>query len=251
MYYHSRGIIIKNIDFRETDKLVTVFTEERGKLKAIAKGVKKPGSSLRACIQPFCHSNLFFSSGKELGLITQAKLIDFFGNSREDISRTVYCIYIMQLLDKSLMDHMAAPDLYKTTLLVLDYFNKSGYNSLILRYFEMSLLISLGYKPVLDQCVCCRQSRKSMPGFSLHDGGMVCEGCKNQVEGYIVITGELLALMKLMVNGNLKTLSRVKVSENAIIRLENLIERYLEYQLERRFQFKSTIRALKKFLPIQ
>jgi DNA repair protein RecO (recombination protein O) len=63
MYYKSRCIILKNRDLRETDKLVTIFSEPEGKTTAVAKGIKKPKSSLRGCIQPFCHSLLFFSRG--------------------------------------------------------------------------------------------------------------------------------------------------------------------------------------------
>jgi DNA repair protein RecO (recombination protein O) len=79
MYYRSRSIVLKNMDFKETDKLVTVFSEDQGKMRAVAKGVKKPNSSLRACVQPFCCSQLFFNGGRELDVITQGRLLDFFG----------------------------------------------------------------------------------------------------------------------------------------------------------------------------
>ena len=83
MYYNAPVIIIKSIDFSEADKLVTVFSEQYGKLRAIARGIKKPKSSLRSCVQPFCYSQLHFYRGRDLELITQGKLLDFFGNSRK------------------------------------------------------------------------------------------------------------------------------------------------------------------------
>ncbi|MEN6461695.1 MAG: DNA repair protein RecO, partial [Syntrophomonas sp.] len=104
MYFRSRSIVLKNMDFKETDKLVTIFSEAQGKLRAVAKGVKKPNSSLRACVQPFCCSLLFFNGSKELELITQGRLLDFYGNCREDINMLLYIMYMMELLDKSLMD---------------------------------------------------------------------------------------------------------------------------------------------------
>ena len=115
MNYRSRAIILKTIDYRDADKLVTLFSEKHGKVRAVARGVKKPASSLRVCLQPFCHSNLYLSGGKELENVTQGKLIDFFPNIREDIDLTLQVLYLMELLDKSLMDHMALPSLYSVT----------------------------------------------------------------------------------------------------------------------------------------
>ena len=69
---------------------LTIFSEKEGKITAVAKGIKKTRSSLRGCVQPFCHSLLFYNRGKEMDLITQGKIIDFFGNSREDMNRTLY-----------------------------------------------------------------------------------------------------------------------------------------------------------------
>ncbi len=247
MYYQSRSLIIKSMDYRESDKLVTLFSEKEGKLKAIARGIKKPGSSLRACVQPFCHSLLFFHQGRELDLITQGRLLDFYGNSREDIKRTLHCMYIMELLDKSLMDRAAMPRLYGLTLSILQYINNNGLNHLVLRYFELQLLIQLGYRPVLDKCVNCGR-QGGFKNFCLEAGGMLCPDCSAGEQNGIVLYGEVLGLLKLMAHGNLNTLQRVQASGAALEKLELFLERYLEYHLERRFNLKNTIRVLKKSL---
>jgi len=248
MYYRSRAIIIKTMDFRETDKLVTMFSEKEGKLKAVAKGIKKPKSSLRACVQPFCHSSLFFSAGRGLDLITQGKLLDFYGDVREDMSRTLYAVYMMELLDKTLMDRVALPGLYATTLSVLRYLNEISLNLLIIRFFEMNLLINLGYSPVLNKCVLCNKKHGSLQIFSLAEGGVVCNDCAGQLDKKFLLSGESLALLRLLVTGNIKTISRVKTSDATLKQLENFLEKYLEYYLERKFNMKNIIRKLKKFI---
>jgi len=139
MYYRSRAIVLKSINYRDTDKLVSLFTEEKGKVRSIARGVQKPKSSLRACTQPFCHSMLHLSSGRELDIITQGKLIDFYGNSREDVVLSLHSLYIMELIDKALLDKMPMPELYSCALSVLEYLDKKGFNPLVLRYL-MNLL---------------------------------------------------------------------------------------------------------------
>jgi len=246
MYYCSRAIIIKTMDLRETDKLVTLFSEKEGKIKAVAKGVKKPVSSLRACVQPFCHSLLFFSRGRELDLITQGRLLDFFGNSREDIERALYSVYIMELLDKTLMDRVAMPGLYAVVLSVLKHINEAGYNPLVVRFLEMNLLINLGYRPVLDECVLCGKKDEGLRCFNIASGGVVCSTCVRSLNGNFPLSGEMLALIRLLATGNLKALSRVKVSGAVLHQLEIFLERYLEYYIERRFNMKKIISVLKK-----
>jgi DNA repair protein RecO (recombination protein O) len=245
VYYRSNAIILKSIDYRESEKIVTIFTEKEGKIKAIAKGTKKPNSSLRACIQPFVNSFLYFSQGKNMDIITQGKVVDFFGNCREDLPRTLYCIYIMELLDKSLMEKVKLPELFRTTLQVLRYLDQSGYQPLVIRYFEMKLLIQLGYQPVLQKCANCEQKLSSYNYFSAAEGGVICDECHKNIEGTLPISGETLAIMKLLSNAQINVLERLKISDSAQTKLEQLLESYLEYHLERKFNLKNTIRRLK------
>jgi DNA repair protein RecO (recombination protein O) len=246
VYFQSHSIIIKNTDYREKDKLVTVFSEKQGKHKAIARGIKKPGSSLRASVQPFCSSLLFFSSGRELDLITQGRLIDFFANSREDINRTLYSVYIMELLDKALMDRVPMPQLFGITLSVLEFINNQGINPLILRYFEMQLIVELGFKPELNYCTNCGQRISTYKGFSLANGGMICARCASEDDKCIVLAGEVIGLLRLLIDGEINTLQRVRATTPALHQLELFLGRYLEYHLERHFNLKSTISKIDK-----
>ncbi|NLO21428.1 MAG: DNA repair protein RecO [Syntrophomonadaceae bacterium] len=242
-YYQSRAIILKNMDYRESDKIVHVFTEKEGKVSAVARGIKKPKSSLRACVQPFCHSLLHFRRGREMELITQGSLIEFYANTREDISRLIYAVYIMELLDKSLLEKMPFNDLYGHTLQVLDYINQWGINSVIIRHFELQLLLSLGYSPSLEFCINC--GSKELGAFNIAAGGAICEGCRNLSDPIYPISAQTLALLRLLLRAKLTTLSRVKATPASLLQLENLLEAYLEYHLERKFNLSQTIKKLK------
>jgi DNA repair protein RecO (recombination protein O) len=246
MYYQSRSIIIKNRDLRESDQLLTIFSEKEGKITAVAKGVKKAKSSLRGCVQPFCHSLLFFNRGREMDLITQGKIIEFFGNSREDINRTLYSMYIMELIDKSLLERVPLPQLYATLVEVLELINEQGLNLILVRYFESRLLVNLGYKPVMNRCVLCGSQELSDFSFSISEGGLLCSSCVSAGESVIMLGGESVGLIKLLCDGKLQTVQRVKASPRAMQQVEFFLERYLEYHLERRFKVKNTIRWLKQ-----
>lgn len=243
MYYQSRAIILKTSDFMEADKIVRVFSEQQGKVSAIARGIKKPKSSLRACVQPFCHSLLFFSSGRELDLITQGKIIEFYGNAREDMQSMLYAVYIMELLDKSLMERMPVSSLYLHTLQVLEYINEWGINPLIIRSFELRLLVCLGYTPSLTECINCGSPR--VIAFDMSEGGAVCQECQNEAATLYPLSAQTLALLRLLLDANLKTIGRVKASTQSLLQLEKFLETFLEYHLERKFSMKRTIRNLK------
>lgn len=252
MYSKSRCIVIKNIDYRDADKLVTLFSEKEGVIRAIAKGTKKPNSSLRPCVQPFAHTFLFFTSKRELGLITQGKVLDFYGNIRDDINLSLNVMYLMELLDKSLLENVPMPRLYKAVLELLDIFNNSElvYNPLLLRYFEMALLKELGYKPVLERCVACGAPALNINHISLSEGGIICSECAVQAGHKISISPESLAIIRLLATANINTLNRVKTSDRTLKQIELFLERYLEYHLERKFKVKDTIRSLKTRLAL-
>lgn len=250
MNFHSQGIILKNLDYQEADKLVTIFTAVCGKTQALAKGIKKPGSSLRPLVQPFCHVHLYLARGRSLDVIAQGRMINFYGNIRQDLSRTMQAIYIMELLDKALMDQVPLPILFDRTIEVLLDLDGDGSHPLLLRYFELRLLIELGYAPVLNRCVLCPSIAIADGFFKISEGGLLCAACAQQEGGCIRLKPDNLALLRLMQNGSLQVVKRVRITRASLEQLERFLEQYLEYYLERRFVMKNTIRFLKQKLII-
>lgn len=246
MHYRGQAIVIKNIDYRESDKLVAVFDQHKGKFQALAKGVKKPGSSLRPCIQPFCHSHLFVSKGKSLDVITQGQLLNFYGGIRDDLGRTVQAIYMMELLDKTLMDHVALPRLFQLTCQVLSTMDQQEVHPLLIRYYEQVLLSELGYRPILNQCVACQGTEHLAGWFSLTEGGLVCERCIQPEENMFKLQPDTLSLLRLLNSSPLQTVLRVKPSVSSCRQAELFLEKYLGYHLERKFNMKDTIRFIKR-----
>jgi DNA repair protein RecO (recombination protein O) len=248
MNYNSPVLILKNTDYKDADKLVTVFSLQEGKHTVIARGIKKPNSSLRACVQPFCHSLLNFYKRKELDLVTQGKLLNFYGNIRENMELTLQAFYLMELLDKSLIERAAIPRLYHTVLWVLDYMQNQGLNPLVIRYFEMILLVELGYQPVLDACTQCGDKTDRLSAFAPRLGGVLCRSCAHQEGNCQNMNGETLSLLRMLSLASSDLLRKVKASDAALAKVELILEQYLEYQLESKLQSTGTLRRLKQFL---
>jgi len=158
----------------------------------------------------------------------------------------LYAVYMMELLDKSLLERMPLLDLYSDTLEVLDYLNSHAFNPLIIRFFELRLLVSLGYAPNLRHCVRCGSTAGTIAAFSMAEGGVICSKCRPETSQAFALSGETLALIRYMISGQVNALGRVKATDMALRQMEGFMEEYLEYHLERSFQMKKTIKLLKK-----
>lgn len=248
MYYRTGAIVLKSRDYRDADKLITVFSEKEGKVRAVARGVKKPRSSLRACLQPFCYSSLYFHRGKELDLITQGRLTNFFGNIREDLQCTLQVVYLLELLDKALWDRNPFPSLFRDLLAVLESLDQNGHKDLLIRFAELSILVNLGYRPVLNECVGCGRVENLEGIFDLAAGGLICDICHDRFPSGFLLNRETLALLRLLHGAPLQAVQRVKASQAALTQLESFLEKYLEYHLDSRLKVKHTIRSLKSVL---
>lgn len=250
MYYTSRGIILKGLDYRDGDKIVTVFSEEAGKIKAIARGVKKNRSSLRACVQTFCHSFFHFRRGKEMDLITQGKLLDFYGNLREDMQGTLQTVYIMEVIDQVTLERAPLPGFYQHLTGLLENMNEKGCHPLYIRYFELLLLTALGYRPIWHRCMICNRSDNILTHFNIAEGGMICTECGTGRGELFLLSGESLGILKNLDQVPLPVIARIKASPSSLLQLEHILEKYMEYHLEKHFQMKDTIKKLKKLMPM-
>ncbi|NSW83552.1 MAG: DNA repair protein RecO [Syntrophothermus sp.] len=243
-YYITEAIVLKNQDFIETDKIVTFFARREGKLRAVAKGIKKPNSSLRGAVQPFCFSCLHLSRGRELDLITQGRIIEFFGYVRDDMVKTLHSLYLMELLDKSLAEADPHPEVFDATLTVLRCLEDGPFSPLAVRWFELKLARELGYALGLQKCILCGRGKAVV--LSIKDGGVLCDRCNRASTDNLIfaLDGELWALLRDLEQKDVSFLQRVKPSARALRVAEQILERYLEYHLGHRFNTKSVIRNL-------
>ncbi|MGE5454314.1 MAG: DNA repair protein RecO [Methylocystaceae bacterium] len=239
-YYQCEALIIKSISYKESDELVTFFAPDTGKTRALARGIKKVRSSLRAPLQPFCQSKLHLVQGRELDTISQAAIIDFFPVLRDEFTLSLVGMYLMELLDKGLGEHEPAPDVYRLTLAVLHGIASGLEPNLLLRFFELNFLARLGYRPELKHCARCQQT-SNLVFFSPIAGGAICSICK-QTEpqlGSLPISGEVLGIMRLLLSGEMQACHRLKASPMAQLALEKIIESYWQYHLEQPLQMKA------------
>jgi DNA repair protein RecO (recombination protein O) len=179
--YRDQGVILRTYKLGEADRIVHLLTQGRGKVRAVAKGVRKPGSRFGGRLEPFSHVDLQLYEGRNLDIVTQAELITSFAEVRDDWSLSACGSVMVEAADRIAQEGERANPLF---LLLLDGLRALGRlagmgderPALVLDAFLVRLATVAGYHPYLDACAGC-----GVPGdhtvFHIASGGLLCERC--------------------------------------------------------------------------
>ena len=175
----AEAIVLRHSDYGEADRIVTLFTRERGKLRAVAKGARKIASRKAGHLEPFTRLKIQLAMGRDLFIVTQAETIDAYPTLRDDLTRTGQAAYVIELLDRFVRDEEAAsPPLFKLLAETLSRLAAETDSWLAVRYYEMRLLDFLGFRPQLFECANCgREIKAEDQFFSFSAGGVICPRC--------------------------------------------------------------------------
>jgi len=233
------SIILSRRDFRENDQIVSLYTLERGKVEALARGVKKIISKNSAYLEPFFLVEAEIIPGKELNHLVKAQPISIFKNIRADLHKSLMAGYVMNLLEKFLQNGEKDVRVFNLIMKWLEFLdgNEIKSNSLIYS-FIIKFLNLLGFKPEMDACVSCGKVDTS--AFYFAGGGMVCAECGNgkKIVGEdIVSMGRAsLADFVLLLNGNFEDIKAIDSD-----RVFRIIHRFAMYHSERKLVYFSQI----------
>ena len=176
MLNQIEGIVLNTRDYGETHKIITVFTKSAGKISAICRGANKPKSKLASVSQRFIRADFLVYLTKGLSTIQQGLIIDSYRHIREDIVKTAYTSYLIELTEKILeagTDHHA---LYYQLEQTMDYINTNEDYMVPIMMYELKLYEAGGFAPVLNCCVNCSR-QESIVAFSIQEGGFLCTNC--------------------------------------------------------------------------
>jgi DNA repair protein RecO (recombination protein O) len=231
--YRVSSILIRQRDLGEADRIVILYTRERGKLSAVAKGVKRPRSKLAGGLQLFSHARVQLAAGRSLEVVTQVHPITALYHLREDMRRYTHASYAAEVLDAFTDEGSSDPPLFDLLLGTLSALDAGGDPGVLARSFELKLLTRLGHGPELDVCVLCGTAiGDRSAGFSPSQGGVTCADCVRGVGALRVSPTALRALQELR---------RLPVDELAARRLSaaagnevgQLMRSFVDHRLDR------------------
>ncbi len=247
MITKTEGIVLKEFRFKETSKILTLYTLKHGKIQAMARGAYRPKSQLIANTQTFSYNEYQLYKGKNFYYINQGDIIDSFYSIRENIDRLMYGSYLLELMDLSTMEEERNEKLFFLLLKGLSVLSKldRGFIRFILAY-ELKFISFLGYKPLLDRCVNCGSKDLSIIKFSIEKGGIICKKCFSQDNFCENMNINMYKAMKSLLYTPLDEIMYLKIPECTMFKLHAIMEKYILNKIDRkRFNSLIMLKAMK------
>jgi DNA repair protein RecO (recombination protein O) len=246
--FRTEAIILRRYEFAEADRLLTLYTQSTGKIRAIAKGVRKIKSRQLGHVELFTRAVMLISLCRELHIVSQSELIEPFMPLREDLQRGAYANYVGELVE-SLTEfdeqHVAIYDLLNSTLGWLS--DPNANLMLIARYFELHLLRLVGFLPSLFHCALGQEELE--PGdhhFAVLEGGVVCAAHLGLVRNAIPLSLPALKTLRYMQKQPYEVASKLKLDAGLHATLERVLQTYIVHILEYRLKSVEFIRRLRR-----
>jgi DNA repair protein RecO (recombination protein O) len=245
--FRSEAIVLRRSDFGEADRMLTLFTREFGKLKALAKGARKPQTRKSGHVELFMRTNFLFARGRDIDIITQAELVEAYPALREDLIRTTYASYAVELLDRFTVEEDRDLDKYNLLSDALGWFAVSDNLLLAGRYYELRLLALAGFQPQLFRCVACDELIQEQDQFlSAELGGLLCPNCRPQDRRARPVTAAAVKVLRYLQTRNWDTVSRLQLRRELHTELEDATHYYLTYILERNLKSVDFLHRLRR-----
>ncbi len=225
--YLTSGIVLKRRDYREADRLVTIFTEDHGKIDTVARGVKKIVSKLAGHLEPLSYSSLMLARGRTYDILATSIRQSSFRIPQTDLRAFALASYVMETVDRLTRPNQADRQLFLLLVHYLhvleqDILEHDGtpvfQRVLISEFFLFQILKQLGYAPELEHCVVGREPFDATAVVvSLHQGGIVCPAHRNPALDTLVISRQAIEVLRLMADGDLEPI-RLMNREDATLR---------------------------------
>lgn len=232
--YRTEAIILRRRNWGEADRILTLFSPQRGKFRAKAVGVRKPRSRKAGHLEPFMRTLVLLARGRELDIITQAETVESYRAVREDLVRLAAATYVADLLDRfspEEVENRSAYDLLGSTLKALC---RAPAVEPILRYYDLHLLEALGYRPQLASCTVRREEiRPQDQFFSPVQGGVVCPACAGSVPDAQPLSLGALRVLRHLQRESLGAVENLHLTPNVAAEVERTLEGYIVSLLER------------------
>jgi len=227
--YRDHGVVLRTYKLGEADRIVVLMTAEHGKVRAVAKGVRKTKSRFGGRLEPLSHVSLLLYQGRELDVVSQAETLDHLRPLHDDLGRLTRGVAMLEAVDQLAQEREPNPRLYQMLVGALRALSAAD-SPLLLGAFYWKVLAAEGLHPELEQCVACG-SDEPIVAFDLDQGGVLCRACRRGAP----ISADALVLLRRVLGGELAAVLREPVGP-ATHEVDALAVRAMEHHIERRLR---------------
>ena len=245
--FRSEAIVLRRTDFGEADRLLTLYTRDFGKIKAIAKGARKPQSRKTGHVEQFMRSNFLFASGRDIAILTQAEMVQPYAALRDDLILTTYAAYLVELLDRFTVEEDKHSGIYQLLADALGWLTSHDDVLLVARFYELRLLGLAGFRPQLFHCVACGEPIEEQDQFFSGElGGVLCPNCRTEDRRAVEITAVSTKVLRYLQTRPWDTVHNLRLKRPVHTELENVMHFYITYVLERNLKSVEFLHRLRQ-----
>lgn len=254
--YRVEAVVLRHADWGEADRLLALYTRQRGKLRVVAKGARRIKSRKAGHLEPFTRVALQLARGRDLPIVTQAETMDAYLPLRDQLTRTGQAAYVVELLDRfTREDETENTAIFCLLVETLSRLASEADPWLAVRFYEMHLLDLLGFRPRLFACIQCGETiQPAAQFFSAAGGGVLCPKCgsgtatmlRMNLPGTWPVSMEALRFLRHFQRSGYAEAQRAKPTPEVREELEGLVQKYITYLLERELNSPGFIRQINK-----
>jgi DNA repair protein RecO (recombination protein O) len=232
--YKEQGVVLRRVKLAEADRIVTIMTQGSGKVRAVAKGVRKTTSRIGARLEPFTHVSLLLYRGRgSLDTVSQVEIIAAHGSLRSDYALITAGEAMLEAVDKVAEEHERNIRMFLLLLSGLRALEtRPSDPAAVAESFLLKMLSASGFHPSLIACAVC--GRKAPELFSSAQGGAVCAGCAEHGAG--PVSADSLALLAGYAGADLRDVGRTPMDGPVRREARAMLYGFVEYHLERRMR---------------
>ena len=237
VYEVFRGVVLRQTETKEADKILTVLTAEKGKVPVIARGARRKGSRLAATAQLLAYSEMTAYESRGWYMLTEGATLQLFPGLRTDVERLSLASYFAELTETVTQEGEPAEEilpLLLNALYALGELKKDP--TLVKAAFELRLLSLAGFTPMLEGCIRCGEGVHTGGFLDATEGGVVCPSCGGAGFGLLHLSAGALAAARHVVTADAKKLYSFSLPEEELKQLAKATETFALTQLERGFR---------------
>lgn len=233
--YSTDAIVLSRFDYGEADRILTLITPTGGKLKAIAKGIRRPTSRIGGSLEPFAELNVLLARGRTFDVVTQVSVGHAWLNLRDSLEGAATAWYLAELADRSLEERHAAEPVYALLRRGYELLDAGMAPGRVARWYEMHLADELGVRPEVDRCVECDRALEVDGRFRWVPmlGGVLCDRCPGPGHDRTGLSLDALKLLKAYQRQDVEALAGLRLAAATEREVETAMREFLRHVLER------------------
>lgn len=248
--YKTEAIVLRSLDYGESDRIVTFYTSKFGKVKGIAKGARRSQKRFANVLDLFSCVWILFSRRNydSLAFIEEGSVIDHYPLIRNNLKKILFASYMIDLTDHFTVENKKNEKLFRILQGFLKLLAMGNASEDLVRFFELHLLKLVGYEPVLDRCVACKApvGNEESYYFSIREGGLKCSACSPQGYDSLCVSVETVKSLLLGKDIEKEKLCHLSLSEQSARESRIFLGRFMEHLLGKEVKSLHVIREIRE-----